>query len=117
MFCNNTLTARAGHHANNVDEIALTIAGAVVWREDGDLKVMTRSGSMKNVLWVEINGQRYALSYDHAAGAIIVKHKSTQGTPLASTTECRWVTNRIKQAIAQLDKLGFTYPKTQFQVL
>jgi hypothetical protein len=78
--------ARAGHHANNVDEIALAIAGAVVWRKDGDLKVMERSGSMKNVLWVKINGQRYALSYDHTTKAIVVKRKSTQGTPLASFT-------------------------------
>jgi hypothetical protein len=29
---------------NNVDEIALAIAGAVVWRKNGDLKVMARSG-------------------------------------------------------------------------
>ena len=83
--------ARAEHHANNVDEIALAVAGAVVWRKQGDLKVMARSGSMKNVLWVQINGQRYALSYDHVAGNIVVKRKSTQGVPLASFTNVNTV--------------------------
>jgi hypothetical protein len=76
---------RAGHHANNVDEVALAIAGAVVWRKDGDLRVMAHAGDMKNVLWVRINGQRYALSYNHAGGGTIeVRRGSTQGAVLAS---------------------------------
>jgi hypothetical protein len=28
--------ARAEHHANNVDEVALAVAGAVVWRKEGE---------------------------------------------------------------------------------
>jgi hypothetical protein len=40
--------ARAEHHANNVDEVALAIAGAVVWRKEGEIEVMTREGDMKN---------------------------------------------------------------------
>lgn len=53
--------ARADHHANNVDEVALAIAGAVDWREEGEIEGMTREGDMKNVLWVRINGNLYAL--------------------------------------------------------
>jgi hypothetical protein len=75
--------ARAEHHANNVDEVALAIAGALVWRKQGDIRVMARSGDMKNVLWVRIGGRRYALSYNHAAGTIEVRDGSTQGTVLA----------------------------------
>jgi hypothetical protein len=32
-----------------------------------------------------------------------------------SSIECRWVIKNIKEAIAQLDRLGFTYPRNQFE--
>jgi hypothetical protein len=35
--------ARARHHANNVDEVTLAIAGALVWRKQGNLRVMARA--------------------------------------------------------------------------
>jgi hypothetical protein len=76
--------ARAEHHANNVDEVALAIAGAIVWRKQGDLRVMARAGDMKNVLWVRMSGHRYALAYNHVAGTIEVRNGSTQGPVLAS---------------------------------
>lgn len=78
--------ARAEHHANNVDDVSLAIAGAVVWRKEGELGVMTREGDMKNVLWVRINGNRYALSYNHDEGSIEVRSRNTQGQVLASFT-------------------------------
>ena len=77
---------RAEHHANNVDEVSLIIAGAVVWRKDGEIEVMTHDGDMKNVLWVHISGKRYALSYDHIQRCIVVRERSTQGKVLASFT-------------------------------
>lgn len=50
---------RAEHHAGNVDVVALTIAGAVLWRKDSDpLRVYEREGRMGNVLWVKIGGQQ-----------------------------------------------------------
>jgi len=77
---------RAEHHANNVDEVCLVIAGAVVWRKDGELEVMARDGDMKNVLWLRVNGQRYALSYNHDQLCIEVRERNTQGNVLASFT-------------------------------
>jgi len=77
---------RAEHHANNVDEVSLAIAGAVVWRKDGELEVMTHAGDMKNVLWVHISGKRYALSYHHIQRSIVVRERSTQGKVLAAFT-------------------------------
>lgn len=79
---------RAEHHAKNVDEICLAVAGALVWRKDPgtDLQVMAHAGDMKNVLWVHIGGQRYALSYNHHAGAIEIREGSVQGKVLASFT-------------------------------
>ncbi len=78
---------RADHHAPNVDEVALAIAGAIVWRkDDADLEVFERDGEMKNVLWVRIGGQRYSLAYNHRLQAIEVRRGSTQGPVLASFT-------------------------------
>jgi len=41
---------------------------------------------MKNVLWVRINGTRYALSYNHDKGTIEVRRENTRGAVLASFT-------------------------------
>lgn len=53
---------RAEHHAGAVEEIALAIAGAIVWRKDGTIRVYEREGRMTNALWVTMGGQRYFLS-------------------------------------------------------
>jgi hypothetical protein len=47
---------RADHHANSVDQVALTIAGAVAWRTESDLVVRTYQGRMANVMRVRIAG-------------------------------------------------------------
>jgi hypothetical protein len=71
---------RADHHAQNVNEIALAIAGGLIWRKDDEaLDVMVREGEMKNVLWFKVSGQRYALSYNHETGEIELREGSTQG--------------------------------------
>lgn len=77
---------RAEHHARGVDEVILAITGAVLWRKDDerDLEVHEREGDLKNVLWVWIGGNRYALSYNHSSGQIEVRQGSTRGTVLAS---------------------------------
>lgn len=75
---------RADHHAGNVKEIALALAGAILWRKDESkpIKVMAQSGETKNVLWVHINGQRYVFSYNHEAGEIELRKENTQGPTL-----------------------------------
>jgi Integron cassette protein VCH_CASS1 chain len=71
---------RAEHHAGNVDEIALAVAGAVIWRmDDGPLEAFTREGQTKNVLWARINGRRFAFSYNHEEETIEVREGTTQG--------------------------------------
>ena len=77
---------RAEHHAGDVDEICLAIVGAIIWRKDGELKVLERDGDMKNVLWVEISGTRYAFSYDHEHHQIECREGTTQGPRLAAFT-------------------------------
>lgn len=74
--------ARSNHHAGNVRGAALALAGAIVWRKDDadEIQVMERQGETKNVLWVRINGQRYAFSYNHDQQTIEMREGSTQGS-------------------------------------
>lgn len=80
--------ARADHHAGNVKEIALALAGAILWRKDDDkaIKVMAHGGNTKNVLWVYISGQRYAFSYNHDTGEIEMRKENTHGPTLHTFT-------------------------------
>jgi hypothetical protein len=72
---------KAGHHAENVKEIVLALAGAILWRKNDaePIRVMAHNGEMKNVLWVRIGPNRYAFSYNHDAGEIEMRLGSTQG--------------------------------------
>lgn len=75
---------RSGHHAGNVGGAALALAGAIVWRKDDaqEIEAMGHEGDLKNVLWVKINGQRYAFSYDHEQKTIEMRKRTTQGSVL-----------------------------------
>lgn len=79
--------SRADHHAGNVNEIALAVAGAIVWRKDPEpIEVLAHAGDMKNVLWVWISRQRYAFSYNHQAAAIEIRRGTTRGIVVHSLT-------------------------------
>jgi len=62
---------RADHHAQNVNEFALALIGAIIWRSTDDVKVMEREGEAKNILWMCINGRNYCFTYDHSNGGFI----------------------------------------------
>ena len=63
----NGVMARADHHAGNVKEIALALAGAILWRKNDNelIRAMVHDGETKNVLSVRIGAARYAFSYNH----------------------------------------------------
>lgn len=76
---------RAEHHAGNVDEILLVLAGGVLWRKDSQvLKAKVHNDDIKNVLWVYINKTRYAFSYNHDDHVIEMRKKSIRGPVIAS---------------------------------
>jgi hypothetical protein len=79
---------RSEHHAGNVGGAALALAGAIVWRKDDadEIEVMERQGDLKNVLWVQIGGQRYAFSYNHEQKTIEMRKGTTQGAVLHNFT-------------------------------
>jgi len=70
---------RANHHAHNVNEIALAIAGGIIWRTTDDIRVFSREGEMKNVLWLQVGGRTLCFVYDHTSESIQVKEGSLQG--------------------------------------
>jgi hypothetical protein len=93
---------RADHHAQNVNEVALSVAGGVIWRkDDAPLEVMTREGERKNVLWFKVGGQRYALSYNHESGTIELRQGTTQGSVIAAFSNAMSNT-QVRQIFSQL---------------
>lgn len=75
---------RASHHAQNVNEIALAIAGGIIWKTTNNIRVMSRDGEMKNVLWLQVNERKLCFVYNHANGNIEVKEGSTHGNVIES---------------------------------
>ena len=81
----NGVVGRADHHASGVNEVFLAVAGGVVWRkDDGPLKVRTMKGEMGNVLWFTVDGERYALSYNHETQEIELRAGTIRGRVVAS---------------------------------
>ena len=62
----------------------LTLAGAVIWRATQDIEVRTYNEETANILWLTINGHRYALAYNHQTGNIEIRDRNQNGTILAS---------------------------------
>ena len=72
---------RADHHAQNVNQIILTLIGAVIWRSD-DFEVFFRNENTGNILWFEVNGHRYVVGYNHITENIEIRDRTLQGPVL-----------------------------------
>ena len=71
---------RANHHAQDVDKIILSLAGAIVWAKDSvPIEVLVQGGKTGNVLWIYIHNIKYAFSYNHESNEIEMRKDSTQG--------------------------------------
>ena len=80
----NGVMSRADHHGQNVNEIVLTLAGAVIWRATQDVEVRTYNEETANILWLTINDHRYAIAYNHHTGYIEIRARNQNGTVLAT---------------------------------
>jgi len=89
--------SRAVHHAPQVKEVLLALAGAVVLFKDAEskIKVRTHSGKTANVLWVEIKQKEYALTYNHNDHSVDIK-LGLRGKTLASFDNKTSVQNILK---------------------
>ena len=99
----NGLVTRADHHAKEVNEIALALVGAVIWRKDPDppIRLMSHHGEAKNAFWAQIRGTRYAFSYNHETMAIEMREGSLRGKPLYAFTNATPL-SQIKQIFESL---------------
>lgn len=77
---------RAQHHAPEIEQIILALAGAVILKKDTGtaIEVGTYRGNTANLLWVIIHGHRYVFTYSHDGGQIIIRRDSTQGEEVNS---------------------------------
>src|SRR5689334_11023296 len=91
------------HHAPNVNAIALALLGAVLWKKDdgAPIEVRTYGGSTANVLWVQIAGIRYAIAYNHKAGCIELRERTTTGDVRYTFTNETSV-NEVRQIFEEL---------------
>jgi hypothetical protein len=83
------ILADAVHHAKNVDQVILGLAGAIVSRKDHDSELEVHSGKgggLGRALTVTIHGHRYAFSYNHDDQCIDMKDGSYQGPVLHKFT-------------------------------
>ncbi|MFO1340419.1 MAG: hypothetical protein U1F53_19725 [Burkholderiaceae bacterium] len=79
---------RSDHHAGDVNEVLLTIAGAILWRKSpGDaVKVNTKEGAGGNVIWFRVDGTRYALLYNHVDRRIELAEGGRKGELIKAFT-------------------------------
>ena len=97
----NGVIGRADHHAPNVDQVVLTLAGAVIWRATEDVSVRTYAGETANILWLVVGANRYALAYNHQSGNIELRERTQNGNVLA-TFNNQTTAAQVKQIFAGL---------------
>jgi hypothetical protein len=98
----NGVMNRANHHATNVNEVALTIAGAIVWRATDDMKVRSNnSRGTGNMLWFFVKSKRYVLSYNQQTQTIDLLEGSIDGKILHSFDN-GWSAIEVKKIFADL---------------
>ncbi|MEW9702714.1 hypothetical protein [Paenibacillus sp. SI8] len=95
--------AQAGHHAQNVEACVMALFGGVIaYKDKGtNIEVKEHDGEMKNVLWFQIKGKRYAFTYNHDDQCIEMRENSTQG-PVKVSFDDAWTLQQIRSLFASL---------------
>jgi hypothetical protein len=94
---------RSAHHAGEVNEVMLSLIGAMLWRKNpGDpLKVNTKEGEGGNVIWFKVDDTRYALLYSHTDKHIKLMAGGRKGE-LVQTFTNDTTTNEVAKVFAGL---------------
>jgi hypothetical protein len=103
---------RSDHHAGEVNEVLLTISGAILWRKSpkDPVKVNTKEGAGGNVIWFRVDGMRYALLYSHELRRIELTEGGRKGelihtfTNDTSTAEVVRVFAALGEGVEELSK-------------
>jgi hypothetical protein len=77
---------RARHHAHEIQDIILTLAGAVILEKDrGEpLSAGSYRGNVANVLRATIRRQQYVFSYNHDEQRVDIKRGNARGEIVGS---------------------------------
>lgn len=97
----NGVMERADHHAQNVNEIVLTLGGAVIWKATQDVEVRTYNNETANILWLTVGQNRYALAFNHQTGDIELRERTQNGAVLATFNNAT-TSNQVKQIFNRL---------------
>ncbi|MBS1977859.1 MAG: hypothetical protein JST46_10845 [Bacteroidetes bacterium] len=97
----NGVMQRAEHHAESVNEIVLTLAGAVIWKATQDVEVRTYGDETANILWLTVGQNRYALGFNHHSGEIELHERTQNGIVLASFSN-KSTAEQVKQVFDRL---------------
>ncbi len=75
---------KSKHHAPNVNEIIYPMLGLIVLKLDQKSEILARSynGNPANMLWININGSKYAFCYQHTDDIIEIRKDSIKGNIL-----------------------------------
>ena len=79
---------RSDHHAGEVNEVLLAIAGGILWRKNAGahVRVSEKDGAGGNVIWFRVGLQRYALLYSHRARRIELMFGGRRGHMIRTFT-------------------------------
>lgn len=76
---------RANHHAQDVEGVSLALIGAILWKCDtSKIDVREYRGSPANMIWFEVNANRYVLNYNHTTHKIDLKRTNNNGDLIKS---------------------------------
>lgn len=92
---------RAIHHGPNVDKIVLILAGAVIWKATDSIEVRTYNKETANMLWLTVNGSRYAFVYNHYTENIEMHNRTLKGELLA-TFNNETTADEVKEIFSKL---------------
>ena len=96
---------RSAHHAGEVNEVLLTLSGAILWRKNPKdaVKVNTKEGAGGNVIWFRVDNTRYVLLYSHEERVIKLVEGGRKGTLIQTFTNAT-STNEVARVFATLGK-------------
>lgn len=79
---------RSAHHAGEVNEVLLSLIGAMLWRKNPQdvIKVNTKEGTAGNVVWFRVDNTRYALLYSHEERVIKLVESGRKGNVVETFT-------------------------------
>jgi hypothetical protein len=84
FYLKNVMDASA-NHGETVGGVALAVIGAVLWRKDPlPIKVRSYQGNPAKTFWVQMGGDKYAVTYNHRKRCIELRQRTQTGRVLAN---------------------------------